>query len=145
MTIHVHRGPSRRPLLLPLVVASLVAGLSLTAQSRPWFDDATEATGLAFVHDNGAAGEFHLPEIMGAGVALADIDNDGDLDVILVQSGPVGGAEERRSEGTEDGRTEERATLMHHEALPRTTRAASATIVDAGRCERRMLGGTASS
>src|SRR5690606_22290573 len=32
---------------------------------------------------------------------------------ILVQSGPVGRAEERTSEGTEDGRTEERGTLMH--------------------------------
>ena len=30
-----------------------------------------------------------MPEVMGAGVALFDYDNDGDLDVFLVQGGPL--------------------------------------------------------
>ncbi len=45
-----------------------------------------EETGLSFTHHNGASGKFFMTEIMGAGVALFDYDNDGDLDVFLVQS-----------------------------------------------------------
>jgi hypothetical protein len=42
--------------------------------------------GLNFTHHSGASGKFYMTEIMGAGVALFDYDNDGDLDVFLVQS-----------------------------------------------------------
>jgi enediyne biosynthesis protein E4 len=46
-----------------------------------------EAEGaLNFVHHNGASGQYYMTEIMGSGVALFDYDNDGDLDVFLVQS-----------------------------------------------------------
>jgi len=44
-----------------------------------------EEVGLKFHHFTGAVGEFYMPEIMGAGVALFDYDNDGDLDVYLIQ------------------------------------------------------------
>ena len=59
---------------------------SVTAQA-PLFLDATDATGLKFVHVNGESGQYFMAEQMGAGVALFDYDNDDDLDVFLVQGG----------------------------------------------------------
>ena len=66
-----------------------------TADSRArsdaeWFVDRAAQSGLDFVHVNGMSGRFYLPEIMAPGVALFDYDNDGDLDVFLVQSGILG-------------------------------------------------------
>ena len=52
-----------------------------------WFVDVAAATGLDFVHVNGMTGRFYQPEISGSGAALFDYDNDGDLDVWLVQGG----------------------------------------------------------
>ena len=53
------------------------------------FHDVSAEVGLDFEHENGAAGKFYLPEIMGSGGALLDYDNDGDLDIYLVQSGSL--------------------------------------------------------
>ena len=68
------------------------AGVPEPAADRDveWFVDRAEAAGLDFVHFNGMSGEYYQPEVMGPGVALIDYDNDGDLDVYLVQGAMLG-------------------------------------------------------
>src|SRR5205807_3022587 len=51
----------------------------------PLFREVAEEVGLKFHHFTGANGEYYMPEIMGAGVALFDYDNDDDLDVYVIQ------------------------------------------------------------
>ncbi len=54
------------------------------------FTDRAAEAGLVFTHVNGMTGKLYMPEMMGAGVALIDYDNDGRMDVFLVQGGPLG-------------------------------------------------------
>src|SRR5262245_4028388 len=50
------------------------------------FTDITREGGITFVHNNGAYGEKLLPETMGSGLAFLDYDNDGNQDLLLVNS-----------------------------------------------------------
>ena len=54
-----------------------------------WFEDLTAARGITFVHRSGHETRYRLPEIMGGGAALFDMDGDGHLDILLVQSGRI--------------------------------------------------------
>jgi hypothetical protein len=66
------------------------------ASGAPWFEDIAASAGLTFTHRSGHEGStYRLPEIMGGGAALFDMDGDGDLDVLLVQSGTLGGDDRR--------------------------------------------------
>ncbi len=56
---------------------------------RPLFRDAAAETGLDCFLYVAPTRQHYMPEIIGAGVALFDYDNDGDLDVYVLQDGPV--------------------------------------------------------
>jgi hypothetical protein len=51
-----------------------------------WFADVTKEVGIAFRHQAGPTGGYFMPQVMGSGVALLDIDNDGRLDILLLNN-----------------------------------------------------------
>jgi enediyne biosynthesis protein E4 len=71
------------------ILVATIAGCGLSpplpAPAESWFVDRAADAGLRFTHANGMSGKFDYPEIIGSGTALFDMDNDGDLDVFLVQ------------------------------------------------------------
>ena len=69
--------------ILSLAVLSAV-GAEATGGLPPFTEVAVES-GVEFVHFNGMSGELYFPENVGAGVAVFDFDNDGDLDLYLRQ------------------------------------------------------------
>ena len=63
------------------------AGQWPDASKRVGFDDVSKRSGLVFTHVNGASPDKHLAEIMGSGGLFFDFDNDGWIDVFLVDGG----------------------------------------------------------
>ncbi len=92
------RAANRRwPIRPPSVVLALILLAGCGGEVGPGppppapaeiFGDVTAEVGLDFVHRSGATGEYYFPEIIGAGGAFLDYDNDGDLDVYLLQGSP---------------------------------------------------------
>lgn len=79
---------TRRDLLL----AALAQG-----QSGVRLVDVTKQAGINFRHNNGAFGAKYLPETMGPGCAFIDYDNDGWLDILLINGQDWPGHRKARS------------------------------------------------
>ncbi|MFN7998039.1 MAG: CRTAC1 family protein [Bryobacteraceae bacterium] len=64
----------------------LIAGAR--GDGAPIFEEIPAAkSGIAWIHDNAMSAEHYLPETMGPGVAFLDYDNDGWMDLYMVNSG----------------------------------------------------------
>lgn len=74
----------------PVVCGALIL-LSLLSGQKISFRDVAGEGALDFIHDHGGSGEKFYPETMGSGCALFDYDNDGDLDIYLLQGAPLPG------------------------------------------------------
>jgi enediyne biosynthesis protein E4 len=85
-------GPSRREFVTALSMAAVghfvpsnlfgLGGLPI-----PIFSDVTAEAGLSWRHFNGVSLDRYLIETMGGGVGLFDFDNDGKLDIFLLNGG----------------------------------------------------------
>ena len=51
------------------------------------FQNITQAAGLTFTHTNGASPEKYLVETMGSGALFVDVDDDGWIDLLLIDGG----------------------------------------------------------
>ena len=60
-----------------------------SAQPEPLFTEVpASASGIDWVHENAMSPSHYLPEALGPGCAFLDFDNDGWMDIFLVNSGP---------------------------------------------------------
>lgn len=81
-----------RGLTLCLLLAVLglnSASISLTQKTTTpvTFEDVTKASGISWAHNNAHSPDRHLPETVGPGCAFLDYDNDGWMDIYLINSG----------------------------------------------------------
>jgi enediyne biosynthesis protein E4 len=71
------------------IAATFAISLVTHAESPVQFTDITRDAGLDFRHINGASPEKHLVETIGSGGLFFDFDNDGWVDIFLVDGGSV--------------------------------------------------------
>ena len=65
--------------------ASFIAATAVTPIYR---EVPPTESGITWVHESGRSSQRYLPETVGAGVAIFDCDNDGWMDILLINSGP---------------------------------------------------------
>jgi len=81
-------------LFTSLILICRVVTPAIADETTVRFTDQTQQAGIHFKHTNGASKEKYLPETMGSGGLFFDYNNDGHLDIYLVNSGTLGPASE---------------------------------------------------
>lgn len=79
--------PARASSLLTIALVAVGFGwlsIAAPAEEAVTFADVTKAAGVTFQHFTGAYGKKYLPETMGSGVCVLDLDNDGRQDLLFV-------------------------------------------------------------
>src|SRR4051794_36734652 len=86
---------SRRHFLQTLAAIPVLHRVALNADQpsggsfrSPFEEVPPSISGINWTHVNGRSPMAHLPETVGAGCAFLDYDNDGWMDIYLVNSGP---------------------------------------------------------
>jgi hypothetical protein len=80
---------SRRQLLLGALCTPALRMRAASDRTLPLFEEIPpELSGIRWVHDNAMSDLRYLPETMGPGCAFLDYDNDGWMDIFMVNSGP---------------------------------------------------------
>src|SRR5881394_2252275 len=83
------RGFLRLGMAFGAAEAFTIPPLALGASETPLFREvAPLSSGIAWVHENAMSDNRYLPETLGPGCALLDYDNDGWMDIYLVNGGP---------------------------------------------------------
>ncbi|MEI6432046.1 MAG: CRTAC1 family protein, partial [bacterium] len=57
----------------------------------PRFEDVTKKARLNWTHNPCRTGKKYLPETVGGGGGFLDYDGDGNLDILLINGGPLPG------------------------------------------------------
>ena len=66
-----------------------IAARAVAAAGEPLFVEVPRSrSGIEWVHENAMSSQRYLPETLGPGCAFLDYDNDGWMDIYLVNSGP---------------------------------------------------------
>ena len=80
---------TRRELLLAALCSPALKLKAATIGASPLFEEVpADVSGITWVHQNAMSDLRYLPETMGPGCAFLDYDNDGWMDIFLVNSGP---------------------------------------------------------
>jgi hypothetical protein len=70
-----------------IVLLFLLVPIYSITEVTTFFQDITKESKLNFTHDPRLGGKYFFPEVMGAGCAFLDFDNDNDLDIYFVNGG----------------------------------------------------------
>src|SRR3954449_9798035 len=78
---------TRRQLLSAAAASALPVLRGATTNGPLFTEVAASRSGIRWVHNNGKSPEHWLPESMCSGCAFLDYDNDGWMDIFLVNTG----------------------------------------------------------